>query len=75
MAIAQSSEFDEWLGKKLTELNTDVDVFRTYIAGILDGDESPEEKATSLEDILSQIIVSVQKASVRTTLIDHFSGE
>lgn len=61
MAVAQSTEFDDWLGKKLTELNTDVDVFRTYIAGILDGEESPEEKASALEDVLSQIIVSSRK--------------
>lgn len=52
-------EFSIWLGKKLTELNTDESVFGSYIKGILDEDESSEEKIEALQGILSEIIENV----------------
>lgn len=52
-------EFSVWLGKKLTELNTDESVFGSYIQGILDEDESSEEKIEALQGILSEIIENV----------------
>lgn len=50
--------FSEWLGQKLRALNTDDGVFGSYIQGILDGDETSEEKVEALEGILSEIAVS-----------------
>lgn len=58
MASTGDKSFESWLNKKLRELNTDESVFCSYITGILDGDESEEEKIDSLEGILSEIIVS-----------------
>lgn len=52
-----ASEFTSWLQKKLIELHTDPDVFGSYISGILDGEETLEEKREALNDILSEIIV------------------
>lgn len=52
-------EFSVWLGKKLTELNTDESVFGSYIKGILDEDESSDEKVEALQGILSEIIENV----------------
>lgn len=52
-----TNEFTSWLQNKLTELNTDPDVFGSYIAGILDGEETLDEKREALNDILSEIIV------------------
>ncbi|KAI4472432.1 hypothetical protein M0802_016829 [Mischocyttarus mexicanus] len=62
MAIATNS-FDTWLSKKLQELNTDEGVFGSYIKGILEGDETEDEKIEALESILAGI-------TVRTTRIE-----
>ncbi|KAK2583987.1 hypothetical protein KPH14_006447 [Odynerus spinipes] len=54
MAVATSS-FDSWLSKKLQALNTDEGVFGSYIKGILEGDETEDEKTEALESILAGI--------------------
>lgn len=56
--MATGKNFLKWLNIKLRELKTDENVYGSYIIGILDGDESIEEKKEALEEILSQIIVS-----------------
>lgn len=53
--------FSQWLNGKLKEFNTDESVFGSYINGILEGDESVDEKREALDGILSEIIVSQQK--------------
>lgn len=50
--------FSKWLNEKLRKLNTDETVFGAYITGILEGDETFEEKQEALQDIISQIVVS-----------------
>lgn len=57
-STAAGDEFDSWLIEKLRALNTDETVFSSYIKGILEGDETDEEKNESLGDILSEITVS-----------------
>ncbi|XP_054282443.1 coiled-coil domain-containing protein 43 [Macrosteles quadrilineatus] len=52
---ALEDDFESWLGFKLKELNTDEGVFGSYIKGILEGDETIEEKTEALEGILSEI--------------------
>ena len=47
-----SDSFDSWLGVRLKELEAD-EVFGPYIRTILEGDESPEDKSDSLEDMLA----------------------
>ncbi|XP_043271123.1 coiled-coil domain-containing protein 43 [Venturia canescens] len=54
MAVVKNS-FDSWLTKKLQALNTDEGVFGSYIKGILEGDESNDEKTEALESILAGI--------------------
>ncbi|CAL1683722.1 unnamed protein product [Lasius platythorax] len=54
MAVTANS-FDAWLSEKLRELNTDEGVFGTYIKGILESDESEDEKTEALESILAGI--------------------
>lgn len=56
MAVSAES-FDTWLSKKLKDFNTDEGVFGTYIKGILEGDETEDEKCEALEGILSGITV------------------
>lgn len=57
---ADIERFSQWLNEKLKEFNTDESVFGSYINGILEGDESVDEKREALEGILSEIIVSYQ---------------
>ncbi|XP_078046521.1 coiled-coil domain-containing protein 43 [Augochlora pura] len=54
MAVATNC-FDNWLSKKLQALNTDEGVFGSYIKGILEGDETEDEKTEALEGILAAI--------------------
>lgn len=55
MAVALP-EFSDWLGNKLKDLNTDENVFGDYITGILDGDETTDEKNEALQDLLGEIV-------------------
>lgn len=58
MAKSGVNGFNAWLNEKLREFNTDESVFGSYITGILEGDESDEEKAEALEGILAELIES-----------------
>ncbi|KAL3282918.1 hypothetical protein HHI36_006076 [Cryptolaemus montrouzieri] len=53
---ATVEDFHSWLSKTLTDLNTDESIFGSYITGILDSDETHEEKAEALQDLLTEII-------------------
>nr|CAG4647514.1 EOG090X0H15 [Megafenestra aurita]SVE92740.1 EOG090X0H15 [Megafenestra aurita] len=48
-------DFDKWLSVKLKALNTDESIFGDYIKGILEGEESQDEKIDALEGILVEI--------------------
>lgn len=56
--MCEKEAFNKWLNNKLKSLNTDETVFGSYILGILEGDESKDEKREALDGILSAIIVS-----------------
>ncbi|XP_034245480.1 coiled-coil domain-containing protein 43 [Thrips palmi] len=64
-------EFDVWLGGKLRDLNTDEGVFGSYIKGILNGDDSNDEKAEALQDIISEITES-DIAEICKEILDHW---
>ena len=55
----ETCDFDVWLKDTLVNLNTDDEVFSPYIKGILEGDESSDEKFEALQGILEQITVSI----------------
>ncbi|XP_055902239.1 coiled-coil domain-containing protein 43 [Eupeodes corollae] len=55
-STASAGSFTKWLNNKLRELNTDESVFGSYITGILEDDETVEEKKDALEGILGEII-------------------
>lgn len=67
-----SSDFSEWLNKKLRELNTDEGIFGTYITGILEGDETLDEKRDALEGILAAIIVSEYVDAIQWSSVHQF---
>lgn len=52
------SDFDSWLNVKLNALNIDEGIYGSYIKGILEGDDSVEDKTEAIEGILSEITVS-----------------
>lgn len=64
-------DFSQWLNGKLRELNTDESIFGSYINGILEGDETIEEKREALEGILSEIIVSTQCVWIRNNFWEN----
>ncbi|XP_022820572.1 coiled-coil domain-containing protein 43 [Spodoptera litura] len=55
MATA-TSDFEPWLSEKLKSLKTDEGVFGSYISGILESEDSVDEKKDALEGILSEIV-------------------
>nr|CAD7569173.1 unnamed protein product [Timema californicum] len=57
ITAAGVDNFDSWLSFKLRALNTDENVFGSYIKGILEGEETLEDKTEALEGILSEMIV------------------
>ncbi|XP_022083387.1 coiled-coil domain-containing protein 43-like [Acanthaster planci] len=50
------SEFEDWLSKRLKEINIDDEVFGSYILGVVDTDDSTDEdKMETLMGILTEI--------------------
>lgn len=56
MTDVAGQDFSGWLNGKLRDLNTDESVFGSYIVGILEDEDSADEKRESLQDIISQIV-------------------
>ncbi|CAD7086018.1 unnamed protein product [Hermetia illucens] len=54
--MSADADFVKWLSEKLRNLNVDESVFGSYITGILEGDETSEEKVEALEGILGAMI-------------------
>ncbi|OWR55344.1 coiled-coil domain-containing protein 43 [Danaus plexippus plexippus] len=55
MAAAVSA-FQPWLIDKLKSLKTDENVFGSYISGILESEDTIDEKKDALEELLSEIV-------------------
>lgn len=71
MAVGGSvGEFDIWLNNKLLAFNTDEGVFGSYIRGILEGEESLDDKSQALEEILSEI--TVRKIGAQRKFVINF---
>ncbi|XP_055596072.1 coiled-coil domain-containing protein 43 [Uranotaenia lowii] len=68
MGTSTTEKFSQWLNAKLREFNTDESVFGSYITGILEGDESIEEKTEALEGILAEIIESDTNSFIKEIL-------
>ena len=66
-----TDEFDQWLSVKLKSVNIDEVVFGDYIKGILEGEESQDEKVEALEGILADIPVSLKNCFLFVILFLH----
>ncbi|XP_034944787.1 coiled-coil domain-containing protein 43 isoform X2 [Chelonus insularis] len=76
MAVAINS-FDDWLLKKLRSLNTDEGIFGSYIKGILESDDSEDEKNEALQNLLSSVTendTSIHVSEILSTWIDWLSS-
>ncbi|XP_018327747.1 coiled-coil domain-containing protein 43 isoform X2 [Agrilus planipennis] len=60
-------------GRKLQDLNADENIFGSYIIGILEGDETPEEKLEALEGIFTDTSNDCNLLSICTEIIDMWS--
>lgn len=69
--MASDVEFAAWLGRKLKELDTDEGVFGNYIQGILNSNETAEEKGEALQGVLSGIIDNVSTATQHQKFLNY----
>lgn len=57
--IPDTGEFESWLNDRLDSLEVDRDVYGTYILGVLQEEETDEEKEDALKGIISAFVVTV----------------
>lgn len=55
--MTDTGEFESWLNGRLDSLEVDRDVYGTYILGVLQEEETDEEKEDALNGILSAFVV------------------
>lgn len=55
--MTDTGEFESWLNDRLDSLEVDRDVYGTYILGVLQEEETDEEKEDALNGILSAFVV------------------
>lgn len=58
--VTDAGEFESWLNDRLDSLEVDREVYGTYILGVLEEEESDEEREDALQGILSAFVVSIQ---------------
>lgn len=57
--VTDTGEFETWLNDRLDSLEVDRDVYGTYILGVLQEEETDEEKEDALQGILSAFVVII----------------
>ncbi|XP_061837952.2 coiled-coil domain-containing protein 43 [Nerophis lumbriciformis] len=55
-AVADAGEFESWLNERLDTLEADREVYGSYILGVLQEEESDEDKWDALQGILSAFL-------------------
>lgn len=64
--VADAGEFESWLNDRLDSLEVDREVYGTYILGVLQEEESDEEKEDALQGILSAFLVTILSGMSRS---------
>ncbi|KAK5884614.1 hypothetical protein CesoFtcFv8_018417 [Champsocephalus esox] len=54
--VTDAGEFESWLNDRLDSLEVDREVYGTYILGVLEEEESDEEREDALQGILSAFV-------------------
>lgn len=57
--IPDTGEFESWLNDRLDSFEVDRDVYGTYILGVLQEEETDEEKEDALKGIISAFVVII----------------
>lgn len=57
--VTDAGEFDSWLNDRLDSLEVDREVYGAYIVGVLQEEESDEERGDALQGILSAFLVNI----------------
>lgn len=54
----QEEMFEDWLSCRMRQLGLDEDVFGSYVTGVLDSEDTDEDRKDALIDILEGMTVS-----------------
>ncbi|XP_063079886.1 coiled-coil domain-containing protein 43 [Engraulis encrasicolus] len=68
-----NGEFENWLNDRLDSLEVDRDVYGAYILGVLQEEESDEEKTDALRDILSAFLEDDALETVCQEIINQWT--
>ncbi|XP_015217513.1 coiled-coil domain-containing protein 43 [Lepisosteus oculatus] len=68
-----AGEFESWLGSRLDALEVDRDVYGVYILGVLQEEESEEEKMDALRGILSAFLEEDALENVCREIVKHWT--
>jgi len=69
----QPDEFEDWLGSRLRKLGLDEDVFGNYVTGVLDSEDTDEERKDALIGILEGMTVRKDICTRDLNIFDCFS--
>lgn len=64
--VTDAGEFESWLNDSLDSLEVDREVYGAYILGVLQEEESDEEKEDALQGILSAFLVNIWSGMSRS---------
>uniref|UniRef100_H3D2B0 Coiled-coil domain-containing protein 43 n=1 Tax=Tetraodon nigroviridis TaxID=99883 RepID=H3D2B0_TETNG len=71
--MTDTGEFESWLNDRLDSLEVDRDVYGTYILGVLQEEETDEEKEDALKGILSAFVDEDTLEDVCTQIIKRWT--
>lgn len=72
--VADAGEFESWLNDRLDSLEVDREVYGAYILGVLQEEETDEEKEDALQGILSAFLVIIHSGMFRSATEAAFSA-
>lgn len=71
--VTDAGEFERWLNDRLESLEVDCEVYGAYILGVLQEEETDEEKEDALQGILSAFLVITQSGMSGSAIKAVFS--
>ncbi|XP_075894718.1 coiled-coil domain-containing protein 43 [Nelusetta ayraudi] len=71
--VADAGEFESWLNDRLDSLEVDREVYGAYILGVLQEEETDEEKEDALQGILSAFLDEVAVEDVCKQIIKQWT--
>lgn len=72
--VADAGEFESWLNDRLDSLEVDREVYGAYILGVLQEEETDDEKEDALQGILSAFLVIIHSGMYRSATEAAFSA-